>query len=59
MSFTADAEEEEDHLILNDNPTETRNKGGCPKGLTIEHSQAQELARKQAVNHVVIKYMAL
>ena len=59
MLYTADAEEEEDHLILSDNPTETRNKGGRPKGSTIEHSQAQELARKQAVNHVVVKYAAL
>jgi hypothetical protein len=59
MSFTADAEEEEDHLILSDNSTDTRNKGGRPKGSTTEHSQAQELARKQAVNHVVVKYAAL
>jgi len=59
MSLTADAEEEEDHLIPSDNPTETRNKGGRPKGSTIEHSQAQELARKQAVNYVVVKYAAL
>jgi hypothetical protein len=59
MSFTADAEEEEDHLILSDNSTDTRNKGGRPKGSTIEHSQAQELARKQAVNHGVVKYAAL
>ena len=46
MLLSADAEEEEDHLIPSDNPTETCNKGGRPKGLTIEHSQAQELARK-------------
>ena len=56
MSLTADAEEEEDHLIPSDNPTETRNKGRRQKGSTIEHSQAQELARKQAVNYVVVKY---
>jgi hypothetical protein len=59
MLFTADADEEEDHLILSDNSTDTRNKGGRPKGSTIEHSQAQELAQKQAVNHVVVKYTAL
>ena len=59
MSLTTVAEEEEDHLIPSDNPTETRNKGGRQKGSTIKHSQAQELSRKQAVNYVVVKYAAL
>jgi hypothetical protein len=59
MLLTADAEEEEDHLIPRDNPTETRNKGGRQKGSTIKHSQAQELARKQVVNYVGLKYAAL
>jgi hypothetical protein len=59
MALSADAEKEENHLIPSDNPTETRNKGGRPKGLTIESSQAQKLARKQAVNYVVVKYVAL
>jgi hypothetical protein len=57
MSFDADAEEEEDPLIPGDHLTETRDKGGCPTGSTIEHYRAQELARKQAVNFVVIKYI--
>ncbi len=55
-SFAADIEKEEDPLIPGDHPAETRNEGGCPIGSTIEHSQAQELAQKQAVNHVIIKY---
>ena len=59
MSLSADAEKEEDHLIPSDNPTETRNKGGRPKGSIIESSQAQKLARKQAANYVVVKYAAL
>ena len=59
MSLSADAEKEENHLIPSDNPTETRNKGGRPKGSTIESSQAQKLARKQAANYVVVKYAAL
>ena len=59
MSLSADAEEEEDHLIPSDNPTETHNKGGRPKGSTIKSSQAQKLARKQAANYVVVKYVAL
>ncbi len=56
MTFAADVEEEEDLLIPGDHPSETCNKGGCPIGLTIKHSQAQELAQKQAINYVVIKY---
>ena len=43
-------------MIPGDHPTEIHNKGGRPTGFTIEHSQAQELAQKQAVNFVVIEY---
>jgi hypothetical protein len=40
MSFAANAEKEEDPLIPGLHLTETRNKGGCPTGSTIDDSQA-------------------
>jgi hypothetical protein len=55
MPFAADVEEGEDLLIPGDHPAETCNKVGCPAGSTIKHSQAQELACKEAMNYVLIK----
>ena len=40
----------------NEEEEETRKKGGRPSGSTVEHSRAQELARKQAVNYVINQY---
>jgi hypothetical protein len=48
----------EEHGEDDEEEKETLKLGGRPAGSTIEHYRAQELARKQAVNYVVIKYAA-
>jgi hypothetical protein len=50
-----EGEDEEDLSIPENALTETRKKGGCPIGSTIEYSQSQELAQKQAINFVAIE----
>ncbi len=44
-------EDEEDHSI-----PELCKEGGCPVGSTIKYSQSQELAQKQAIIFVAVKY---
>ena len=62
MPFAAAADVEEEEEGEEDDVEEeagTRKKGGRPIGSTIENSRAQELARKQAANWVVVSYAAL
>ena len=40
----------------NKEKVESCKKGGRPTGSTLEHFQAQELLRKQAVNYVCVEY---
>ena len=55
MLLSSDTKEEEDSMIPSDHLTEAHNHDGHPTGCIIKHSQAQELARKQAVNLVIIE----
>ncbi len=40
----------------NEEEVEARKKCGRPTGSTLDHSRAQVLARKQAINYVCVQY---
>ncbi len=41
---------------IDEEEVEAHKKGGRPAGSTLEHSRAQILARKQAINYVCVQY---